>query len=119
MISEVTARDGGDVVVVVTPDGKAHELPWQVADELAKALRAQARRVEEREHAERLALDAAIVFRAGAPFGLTSHPKIQAEAVKLALGDRSLRRYMPGGVRSRVMLGAPSVIVSPATTEKP
>ena len=67
--------------------------------------------------AEQVARDAAILHRSGAPVGITDHPAIQAEARKLAEGDRDLRRFMPdrrasvtsNGVVSDEVLGTPIV----------
>lgn len=62
-----------------------------------------------RKDRERLQRDAAIFHRSGAPFGLTNNPKHQAEAKKLAEGDRELRRHMANGIKSAEVLGAPSI----------
>lgn len=67
--------------------------------------------------ADHVARDAAILHRSGAPVGLTDHPKIKAEAKKIAAGDRELRRFMPdrraavtsNGVRSDEVLGTPRI----------
>lgn len=63
---------------------------------------------EESANPEAIAYDAAILHRAGIGIGLTDNPKIQAEAAKIADGDRDIRRFMKDRRSGRV-LGAPSV----------
>jgi hypothetical protein len=75
------------------------------------------RQVEEWIERERVARDAAILHRSGAPMGIAHSPIIRAEAQKLATGDRDLRRFMPdkrrsvtsGGVLSDEVLGTPTI----------
>lgn len=72
------------------------------------------KQAEELANAESIARDAAILHRTGAPIGITSHPKIQAEAAKISDGDRELRRF----VRDRrigPVIGAPVLRHSTAT----
>lgn len=64
---------------------------------------------EESSDPEKLILDAAILHRSGAPFGLSNSPKINAEAKKEATGNRELRRFMPDGIKSAEVLGTPTV----------
>lgn len=99
--------------VLLAFEGGPQLLPWRKAESLGSALIAAARQAEEVERAEAVAYDAAILARAGAPFGLTNHPQIQAEAAKLAAWDSRLRRAMPGGVRSKEIMGTPAVTVAP------
>lgn len=77
---------------------------------LAGALIQQARDAEEQAKAEQVAADAALLLRTGAPFGFTSDPKIRDEAGKQAAHDRTLRRALPGGIKSKEMFGRPAVI---------
>lgn len=79
------------------------------ARELARALLASAARADEVRHAERIANDAALLLRAGIPLGLSSAPQIVARAAHLAAWDRSLRRALPGGVKSAAVVGVPTV----------
>ncbi len=104
-----TVRQSGARVTLVLDGAWLGDLPWQAALELAEALRTQAKRAEEWEKASQIAADQAVLLRAGIPIGLTSHPVIQAEAAKIAAWDRDLRRYLPGGVRSQSVVGAPSI----------
>lgn len=92
--------------------GATYLLPLAGAVAVHAALVAKARECEEQDDAERIAMDQAILTRAGAWFGLSSDPKINAEAASLAQWDSNLRRYMRGGVRSRHkgVIGAPTII---------
>ena len=108
MEKTIISQDGARVSV--TLNGRwLGSLPWQAAQELARAIQTQAKRAEEWDKALAIARDQAILTRSGAPFGLTDHPRIPAEAAKLAAWDRDMRRYLPGGVRSAEIVGAPSV----------
>lgn len=69
--------------------------------------------VEELEQAERIARDTAILYRSGAPLGLSNRLDIKQEAMKQAHWDSELRRYMPGGVRSEEAVGTPAIIQHP------
>lgn len=86
------------------------DMPWQKADELARALTAKARAAETLAKVDGIARDHAILLRAGAPFGLTNNPTIRNMAARIAAWDRRLRRYMPGGIKSEEHVGVPSVI---------
>lgn len=112
-VKECAVRDEGARVVLLVEGRAVLDMPWEAADALARALRIKARKAEEIAKAGAVARDAAILLRAGAPWGLTSHPEIQQEAVKLARDDRDLRRYLPGGIRSEAIFGAPSIKVHP------
>jgi hypothetical protein len=96
-------------VLVISGGKLLFDMPPAYARKLWTATVAQARLAEEEAKADALVMDQAIVMRAGAPFGLTDNPKIQAEAVKEAVHNRNLRRFMPGGVRATRILGAPVV----------
>jgi hypothetical protein len=114
-IRDITVRQEGNRVILIE-DGKAIlDVPWQYADKIAKAMRSKARAAEEQDKAPAIAMDAAIVLRAGLPFGLSSDPKIMAESRKLAAHDRDLRRYMPGGIKSQQQFGQPAVTVHKPT----
>lgn len=97
--------------VLLAADGKfITSMPWEKALEVAAALVRLAREAEENEKALAIAQDGAILLRAGAPFGLTNNPKIQAEVKKLAEHDTKLRRYMPAGVKGKGIVGTPTII---------
>jgi hypothetical protein len=61
------------------------------------------------DNADRLTFDSAILHRSGARFGLTDNPLIKAEAKKEAVHNRDLRRFMPDGIKSAEVIGAPTV----------
>ena len=104
-------RQEGTHVLVIQNGRAVLDLPWEAAVALSRALRVKAKDAEELAKADIVARDAALLLRAGVPIGLTSHGKIRDEAVKLAVSDRGLRRALPGGIRSREMLGRPAVHV--------
>jgi hypothetical protein len=111
-----TVRAEGPELVVVFEPARIL-IRWPVAEwsKITAALHHAACRVETRQQAERVARDQAILLRANAGFGLTNDPVIQAEAKKIAEGDRDLRRYMPGGVRAREQFGIPTVTIEGPT----
>lgn len=81
-----------------------------LARELADALYTCSLLAEEQAKASQIAHDTAILYRSGAPFGLSDHPVIIDEAKKQAAWDTELRRAMPGGIKSAEALGLPTVI---------
>jgi hypothetical protein len=95
--------------VVLTIDGREVRLPYTAALEIAKVLFSAGKAAEEIALRESIITDQAILLRAGVPLGLTDHPHLQKEAVKTAMYDRDLRRYMPGGVKSGEVFGTPTV----------
>jgi hypothetical protein len=99
--------------VVLEIDGHATEMPWQAAKQLGRALLTMAGKAEEFAKHSQIAFDQAILLRSGAPFGLTSNPDIQKEAVVEATSNRQLRTQMPGGIRSQEVLGVPTVRTGP------
>lgn len=113
-IKEAVVRQEGTRVLVMVDGRVVLDLPWQAADQLAKAVRAKARQAEELAKAEDIVMDAAVLLRSGAPFGISSHPKILDEAKKEAAFNTTLRRAMPGGIRSTTQYGLPAVEVKKA-----
>jgi len=101
-------QDGNHVLLLIN-GALVQIMPWQRALECAAALQSVARKAEEWDKAEAIAMDQAILMRSGAPFGLTDHPRIQQEAIKLAGHDRDLRRYLPSGIKSKSVVGTPTV----------
>lgn len=97
-------------------NGKLVDLPWDAALELARGLIAKARLAESHAQAERIIYDSAILLRAGAPVGLAPTRRHLNAAITEAVSHRDLRRWMPGGVRSREAVGTPAVIAHPRTT---
>ena len=112
------------VIAAAEPTPNAHDVrfdigartyffPLALAVAFADTLVAKARECDEQEHAPQVALDNAILLRGGVPIGLSNDPKIQEETVKEAVHNRDLRRYMPGGVKSTVLLGTPAIVKEP------
>lgn len=87
------------------------EVPIKVARQIATMLLAKANlAIEQRPKvAEHLAVDSAILLRAGVPIGLSNHPKILDMAKTEAEHNRDLRRYMPEGIKSQVQFGTPKL----------
>ena len=103
----------GHQVIVNINDDTYLVLQWDKAEEVARAIMACARRAEEVAKASIIARDAAILLRAGVPLGLSNDPRIVEEAVKQAIHDRDLRRYLPGDVKSSEVVGVPIVVKHP------
>ena len=98
----------------------AMDMPWQKADDLARALTIMARRAEEYEKRAIITMDNALLQRSGANFGLSDRPDINGETVKEALHNKDLRRLMSwrqknvadglGNIRTRGAVPAPALI---------
>jgi hypothetical protein len=99
--------------IVLILEDKPYYIPWQDARQLAQAIILMAQRAEEWENKERIIKDAAILRRAGSPFGIISNPALKSEAEKMARHDRDLRRYMPSvpeSVESGEVVSAPTIL---------
>lgn len=112
-------RVQGEMVMVIANGVLLFDVPAKQAEQLWKATLGAAKKLQEADpaNADRVARDAAIALRGGAPFGMTDNPAIKDEAQKLAAWDSQLRQMpMAPGVQSQEALGAPVVIVgeSPA-----
>jgi len=101
----------GMVFYKFTVDGRPVYVDFEpgLALALANALYRCSLQAEEQAKAERIALDTAILYRAGAPLGLSNDPAILDEAKKEAAWNSELRRAMPGGVKSAEAFGVPAV----------
>ena len=108
-MANFTVHQEGQHVQLILDGRLVLETNWQSALEIANAIRGVAKRAEEYALHAQIAYDQAILLRSGVPLGLTNNPNIQAEAVGLALYDRALRAYMPGGVKSEAVVGTPTV----------
>lgn len=106
---DVIFRRNGNVVLSVPP---------AVAVAIASALIANAKLAQEKrpKTAEAIAVDSAILLRAGSNFGLSNNPKILGMAKTEAESNRDLRRFMLGGIRSTEILGTPGVRHAKAPT---
>lgn len=100
----VTFQIGTDFIV----------LEKKVATSVATALTIGRLKLDEMAQAERIARDSAIMLRAGSNFGLSNDPRILGVAKTLASWDSTLRRCMPGGVKSEEAFGTPALIQGPA-----
>lgn len=109
----VAGQDEEPGMILLQLAGRCLLFPRPLAAHLWRALVAKARQAEEQAKAESIAADAAILFRSGAPFGLSNDPKIQDEAIKEAAWNRDLRRFMPGGIKSTEVIGVPTIICKP------
>jgi hypothetical protein len=107
-LKSVTIRDEGDKVTLII-DGTGHTLPYQQAFELARAIYVKAQKAEEFAQANRIIADGALLTRLGVPVGLTNNPKLKDEIRKEAAWNGELRRYLPGGVKSKSVVGTPAV----------
>ena len=117
--------DNGNGKVVYLYNGKNlfnADVPWEVADQIAKKSTRAARKAEEICKANQVIMDNAILQRSGVlpGIGLSDHPLIKKESIKEALHNRDLRRYLPhqkpnvasgmGAIKRRGVVGAPSLI---------
>lgn len=103
------ANEVEDMLLCIANGALLFDAPLSVARQIWTLFTGAARLAEEWASAEAVAADAAILARTGAPIGLTNHPKIQAEAKKLAEGDSNLRRYIPIASPRAGVLSAPRV----------
>lgn len=107
-LSDYRIVQNGSRVLILMDGTLQADVPWQEAKRFAQNVAAVAKLANEWEEAERVAMDAAILLRAGANIGLANHHAILKEAVSLAVNDRDLRRFMPG-IRSTEVFGAPTI----------
>lgn len=110
-IEAVAIRQEGQRVLILKGGTAILDLPPDAAIAVANAIIAKARLAlqEQPKAAEQLAFDSAVLLRAGAPIGLSSHPKILSMAKTEAESNRDLRRYMPGGIKGTTQFGTPGV----------
>jgi len=107
----VDVSQEGERVFIIERGRAILELPWDAAQALARAILTQAARAEEIAKAEQIVYDNAILLRSGAlPIGLTSNPVLIDQTIREAQSNTNLRRYMPGGIKSREVFGTPAII---------
>jgi hypothetical protein len=109
----MSVRREGQRVKLLKEGRLVADMPWDAALALAKAIHGTAKLAEEWAKANEVALDHAVLVRAGVPIGLANHPEVRAEGEKQAVNNRDLRRYLrylPGGVRSTSSVGRPVVV---------
>jgi hypothetical protein len=109
MTGGLRIRHDGDRVQLIVDGVCVANMPWDAALEVSAIIKSQAKSAEQYAKAHTVIYDHAILLRAGAPVGLSSDPRMIDEAAKLAAWDTSLRRYMPGGVKSSEAFGVPMV----------
>ena len=112
-VNEFRVRQEGTRVMILLDGRLVADLPWEKADALWKAIRAQTKRAEEEAMAQPIIMDQALLLRIGARLGLTNRADLQAAAGKEAAWNRDLRRYLPGGVKSQEAVGTPTLIQHP------
>lgn len=98
-----------DKLLCIANGALLFDAPLSVTRQIWTLFTGAARLAEEWANADAIARDAAIMARTGAPIGLTDHPKIQAEAKKIAEGDSQLRRYLPIASPRAGVLSAPRI----------
>lgn len=113
-LEQLTIKQDGTQVILLHNGTRVVGMPWGQALVLAKALQTQARRAEEIEKHEQVAFDHALMLRTGAPCGLAFNCKIRAIGEHEAAWNGKLRRYLPGGVKSREKVGTPTLCHAPA-----
>lgn len=117
-LKQATVRCEGLDVLIFMDGQKVMDLPWDAALNLARAIKIQARRIEEQVKALKIIQDNAMLLRSGAPFGLSNDPKIIEESKKEALYNPKLRKYMPfKGITSQEAFGRPTIIQHPPKKE--
>lgn len=117
-VAEFRVRHEGDRVHVIVDGRCVIDLAHDAAEILWRAIRMQTLKAEEYANANRVALDSAILLRAGSRMVLSGDRKIVDEAKKLAAHDPDLRRYMPG-IKSQEAFGTPEVVVLPPKKATP
>ena len=109
-LEEIKVVMDGKRVVLSSSKGVTMKIPWQAVPTLCKAMITKAKQMEEMANLDRILEDQAMMFRSGAPFGLSNRTDILKEAAHIARYDDKLRKYMPGGVKSTALVGTPTVI---------
>lgn len=107
---KVLVRAEGSKVLIAVNDRVFLEIGYREGKELVRAVHIAALKAEEYAQAERLVYEGAILARAGLPFTLSDDPRIKDEVRKEAAWNSDLRRYMPGGVKAKEVVGTPTVI---------
>jgi hypothetical protein len=108
-LAKLSVRQSGTEVVLLFNGRRVCSLPWGHALQVAQALTVQARRAEELEKHERVAFDHGLMLRTGAPFGLAFNARVRQLGEHAAVWNGKLRRYLPGGVKSKEKVGTPAV----------
>lgn len=107
---KVRIRTEGPKVFIGVDDRLFLEIGHQEALQLATLVRQAGLKAQEHAEAERLIHEGAMLARFGFPLTLSNHPKILDQVRNEAAWNTDLRRYMPGGVKARELVGTPTVI---------
>lgn len=105
------ARQEGSRVLLIFNGKLVATLPWQAAKDVAKAIHMQSKAAEEFDKALTVIGDEAFLIRTGAPFSLTSNPKIRQEAFKESQYLNQLPA--PPLIPSSECVGTPTIIGHP------
>lgn len=108
-MTQVRIRQEGTYVLVIVDGKTVINAPYNVALDIFREGIAASKRAEELAHVEGIVHDQAILIRAGAPFGLTNNTAMLREAVTEAGHNPVIRRHMPGGIKSKELVGTPEV----------
>jgi hypothetical protein len=84
MIKEITIRQEGSNVLLLSGPVLIAEMPWEKARVLASAIREMAKLAEETAKADQIIDDSALLLKSGSPFTLSDNPDIKKEAAKKA-----------------------------------
>jgi len=107
---QITIRREGTRVLLLKNGVLIADMPYDAALQVSRAMRVKAKDAEEHVKAEQIINDSALLLRTGFPIGLSSNPDIIRESIKEAVNNRTLRRALPGGVKSQSVVGRPSII---------
>jgi hypothetical protein len=108
-IRQVNIRQDGDHVLLLEKGIAVLSMPWDVALDLSRAIKAKAKLAEEWAKANEIVMDQAFLMRAGIPIGLSARRDIMKEAVKEASWDTGLRKAIPS-IKSAAKFGKPMII---------
>lgn len=109
-LEQIRVGRDGDRIKVISKGCLILDVPYEAALEIGRAIIGKAKEAEEFANPYKIIMDQAILFRTGFPLGLTNNRDIMSESIKTAMHDRDLRRFIPGGVRSKEVVGTPSLI---------
>ena len=99
MTSEFRIHVEAEKVLLLLNGRLIAELPWEAAVTIGRGLIQKGHEAEEYAKHQLVIADQALLFKVGAPFGLTNNRDIIHEAIKES-----------GGIRSEVVFGTPTVI---------
>ncbi len=106
----LTIRSVKDKVIILLDGKLIATLPWEAAKQLSEAIKVQALLSEEYANADKVALDQAMMVRAGFPFGIANNPEIQRLSAHKAQYDDKARQVPLRGVKGKGIVGTPGLI---------